>query len=50
VHTSIYAAANWRGRLGIGVRHAGYAVGVSREESASGLAPTYHFSLGAVFP
>jgi hypothetical protein len=47
VRTAIFGGTNWRGRLGIAVRHAGYAVGVSREESAGGLGPTYHFSLSA---
>ena len=48
VRTDVFGGASWRARLGIAVRHAGYAVGVSREESANGLAPTYHFSLTAV--
>jgi hypothetical protein len=48
VHTAIYGITNWRLRLGVAVRHAGYTVGVAREESAGGLAPTYQFSLSAV--
>lgn len=47
VRTAIHATANWRARLGIAARHAGYAVSVSREESAGGLGPTYHFLLAA---
>lgn len=49
VRTEIYGGTNTRFRLGITVRHAGYAVGVAREESAGEFAPTYHFSLGSMF-
>jgi hypothetical protein len=48
VRTAIYGTSNWRARLGIAVRHASYAVGVSREESAGGLPPSYNFSLSSV--
>lgn len=50
VRTEAYGASNWRARLGIAVRHSGYTVGVSREGSAGGLAPTFHFSLSAALP
>ena len=39
MRTQIYGSSNLRLRLGVAVRHAGYALGVSREESANGLAP-----------
>ena len=48
VRTETYGATNWRGRLGIAVRRAGYDIGISREESASGLPATYHFALSSV--
>ncbi len=45
VQTNIYGNSNRRVRFGIAVHYEGYAVGVAREESANGLAPTYQFSL-----
>jgi hypothetical protein len=48
VRTDIYGAFNTRLRLGVAVRHGGYVLAVSREDSANGLAPTYHFSLTSV--
>jgi hypothetical protein len=48
VRTEIYGSFNTRLRLGVAVRHGGYVLAVSREDSANGLAPTYHFSLTSV--
>ncbi len=48
--TTAYGSTNTRLRLGVAVRHAGYIVGVSREESPSGLAPSYQFVLSSVIP
>jgi len=48
VRTTIFGASNWRARFGIAVRHASYVVGIAREESVNGLAPTYYFSLTSV--
>jgi hypothetical protein len=48
VQTEIYGTTNWRMRFGIAVHYEGYAVGVAREESANGLAPTYQFTLRTV--
>ena len=45
VRTEAYGASNVRLRLGVAIRHRGYSVGIAREESANGLAPTYHFTL-----
>jgi hypothetical protein len=50
LHTEIYGASNTRLRLGVSVYYAGYAIGVAREENASGLAPMYHFSITSVIP
>jgi hypothetical protein len=47
-HTEIYGAGSWRLRLGLAVHHAGYAIGVAREESANGIAATYQFTLSSV--
>ena len=48
VRTEIFGGANTRLRLGLAVHYAGYIVGVAREESAGGLAPTYQFSLSTL--
>jgi hypothetical protein len=48
VRTDIYGGSNTRWRMGLSVRHAGYLVGVSREESPSGLGPSYQFVLRSV--
>jgi hypothetical protein len=42
---SAYGNADWRFRVGIGVHHARYMVGVAREETGAGLRPTYAFTL-----
>lgn len=48
VRTYAYGGDNLRTRLGLAVRHAGYAVGVAREGSPNGLGPTYQFVLSSV--
>jgi hypothetical protein len=48
VRTEIFGGTNTRLRLGLAVHYAGYTVGVAREESAGGLAPTYQFSLSTL--
>jgi hypothetical protein len=45
VRLSAYGNADWRFRVGIGVHHSRYAVGVAREETGAGLRPTYAFTL-----
>ena len=45
IRLSAYGNADWRFRVGIGVRHARYMVGVAREETGAGLRPTYAFTL-----
>ena len=42
---SAYGNADWRFRVGVGVHHARYMVGVAREETGAGLRPTYAFTL-----
>jgi hypothetical protein len=48
VRTEIFGGTNTRLRLGLAVHYTGYVVGVAREESAGGLAPTYQFSLSTL--
>jgi hypothetical protein len=48
VQTDIYGGANFRVRLGIVLRYAGYCIGVAREDGVNGLAPTYQFSLSSL--
>ena len=48
LRTDIYGSSNVRLRLGVSVHYAGYAVGVAREENASGLAAIYYFSISSV--
>jgi hypothetical protein len=40
-----YGNADWRFRVGVGVHHARYSVGIAREETGAGLRPTYAFTL-----
>jgi hypothetical protein len=40
-----YGNADWRFRVGIGVHHRRYMVGLAREETGAGLRPTYAFTL-----
>jgi hypothetical protein len=40
-----YGEADWRFRMGIGMHHARYFVGIAREESGVGLRATYAFTL-----
>lgn len=43
--SSVHGSVDIRLRTAIAVRHAGYAVGIAREELAGGLAPSYQFVL-----
>ena len=45
--TSIYDVNTWRFRLGLGLFHARYGLGVAREDSGAGLGPTYQFTLSS---
>lgn len=45
VRSVAYGSENFRARLAVAVHFGGYAVGIAREESPSGLAPTYQFIL-----
>lgn len=45
IRQSAYGNADWRFRVGIGVHHERYMVGVAREETGAGLRPTYAFTL-----
>ena len=47
--TSAYGTADTSIRLALVLRYARYTVGLSREESAGGFAPTYQFVLSGVF-
>jgi hypothetical protein len=44
-----FGNVDWRLRLGLGVHHARYTVGVAREENGAGLAPIYQFTLSALW-
>lgn len=46
--TVAYGETNVRLRLGIGLRYFGYVVAIAREESPSGLAPSYQFVLSSL--
>lgn len=48
--TAIYQQTNWRMRFGVVFHHGGYLVGVAREETPNGFAPSYQFTLSSVFP
>jgi hypothetical protein len=48
VRSFAYGTSNTRARIALGVRYGGYSVGVAREGSPSGLAPTYQFVLSAL--
>jgi hypothetical protein len=50
VETAVYQQTNWRMRFGIVFHHGGYNVGVAREETPNGFAPSYQFTLSSVFP
>ncbi|MEA3246945.1 MAG: hypothetical protein U9Q74_12385 [Gemmatimonadota bacterium] len=45
VRTVAFGSENIRARLAVAVQYGGYAVGIAREETPSGLAPTYQFIL-----
>jgi hypothetical protein len=44
-YMSAYGNDEWRFRLGVGLHHARYIVGVAREDSGAGLGATYAFTL-----
>lgn len=48
VRTVAYGSSNLRSRLAVAARYSGYSVGLAREETPSGLAPTYQFVLSSV--
>ncbi|MDA1082336.1 MAG: hypothetical protein O2973_11810 [Gemmatimonadetes bacterium] len=50
VRTTAYGTTNVRSRLAVAVRYARYSVGLSREESAAGLTPSYQFILSSTIP
>lgn len=45
-----FGASTTRLRLGVGLRYAGYLVGIAREDGTAGLGATYQFLLTTVFP
>jgi hypothetical protein len=45
-----HGEGEWRLRLGVGVHRGRYVVGVARDESGAGLAPTYQFTLSTRIP
>jgi hypothetical protein len=45
VQLRAYGDADWRFRVGVGLHHARYFVGIAREESGVGLRATYAFTL-----
>jgi hypothetical protein len=48
--TSAYGAVSVRTRVAVAVRHAGYVVGIAREETPAGLQPSYQFVLSSRLP
>jgi len=44
-----FGDASWRLRLGVGLHHARYALGIAREEAGAGLDPTYQFTLSSAY-
>ena len=49
VRTDAYGSQTWHFRFAILLRHAGYTIGVVREDNANGLAPTYQMSVANAF-
>ena len=49
LYLSAYGGSEWRFRLGAGLHHARYVVGLAREDSGVGLAPMYGFTLTSTF-
>ena len=47
---SLYGSTTTRLRLGVGVRHARYLVGIARDDGTNGLGATYQFVLTTVVP
>jgi hypothetical protein len=48
-HLQAYGNGEWRFRIGAGLHHARYVVGLGREDSGAGLGPTYSFILTSTF-
>jgi len=49
VRVDAYGSVTWRMRLAILIHHAGYTLGVVREDNESGIAPTYQLGVTSVF-
>ena len=48
VRMDAYGSSSWRLRIALLLRHAGYTIGVVREDNANGLAPTYQMTVANV--
>ena len=49
LRATAYDVVTWGSRLGMGLQHARYTVGFSREERDTGLPPSYQFTLTTTF-
>ena len=49
LRATAYDVVTWGSRLGVGLQHARYTVGFSREERDTGLPPSYQFTLTTSF-
>jgi hypothetical protein len=49
VRVTAYGTTTWRLRLAVELRHAGYTIGIVREDNENGLAPTYQLGIANVF-
>ena len=49
LRAATYDIVTWGSRLGLGLQHARYLVGISREERETGLPPSYQFTLTTSF-
>lgn len=47
LRASAYGNSEWRLRLAGGIHHARYFIGLARDDSGAGLAPTYQFTMSA---
>jgi hypothetical protein len=50
LYLSAHGNDEWRFRIGVGLHHARYVVGLAREDTGAGLAPMYAFTLTTIFP
>ena len=48
-HLEAYGNGEWRFRIGAGLHHARYVVGLAREDTGAGLSPMYAFTLTSTF-